>query len=1267
MGTTDSKAQDEKPGKRRHSWIRSLGLIGGLIAILAIPAGGYGLYVVDQLRDVEKQNLRTLAKAAGTVEAIVENLRTNVESLAGDPSFACDFQRRQTRLRLVTPKNCSLVGKLDTAEDTVRIDIESGKDGLQFTVKGDGESPTMTWAIRLDQVLAEIPFGNSMDVLLIADKKGRVVKQHPDPTASPDITNAPANSSDFTGLGSSQRGIRIGDLQQVKSKPEGRNIVSECVTGTLTANVVIVGQGYRMLCQPLVLSHADPEKDGQQEESWVLSGLVEQDRALRDALEVAPFLTVFLFSLFFFGLFLWPVLKILTMSPRERFRFADVYLLLLGSWGALMLATILVVTLDTYGAFKDAAAQSLEKLAQDVEDNLTAELVDIHRQLLAYDRDLDASLVAWLDGPGNYDDLPKPGDPQPHRLPQEFGDRLSLLNMDLPLDEATGKPVYPFFSSLYWIEPCSGQQIAKGAVRQKNTPKVNVSQRAYFQKVQEGKLWQLPGSSVPSDQYYLQTDRSLTTGEFFAALSTISQITQSAETTADTEENAARRSTLERYWGKIPAKIDYKTLRERHGRCGSAPTAVAVMSGQLVSITKPILAPGVGFAILDRDGNVVFHSDERRAKFENLFGEVSEGDRLRAILRSGATSWLDTKYRAHPHQVFARPMEQLPWSVVTFLDDEILRTSFLESLMHSVMLMLNHLLLYFLITLAYLAFWGRSSPVWMWPYLLERAADYRWIGWMLLVVLLSTGLVLHTVNGTNLLLFSLLIPLLPIAVVSIGPMIVRRNPSGRFVRNILALVASVTAIMCLAFSYYQFDQQAQSTAGYVLIAVLIAVWLPGTLSALLWPDRASNGSTSDITAVEHRKSLTAYMTAAVLIWVIIAVLPAYGYSKLAVNDQIGVLVKHENQSAMRQITAREDAIREYYLEVDMKDDYIGERMQLDQRDVYWFQMYGRGENSPDEEGFQPATKPLQSAFPWRKIAEYMPIYNNTSRDMRYLQQTLVAGDRRWLTDGNGLVEFRDGDPGRGSELYLQSRPAMVFPSIGIPTVAAAILTLLVISFWSRYGARQIFFGDIPAQTRGEPHAFSPRRGLYKQVTLEWVSRELAPVRHLEELKDVDDRELVRRFAARKEALDYINPLIKPHYETRFEECSDDEKLVLVQLAQEGAANPKQAQAVRSLLDRGLLFKDPALRIMNQSFALFASSAFDPTETKERESVGDGVNWAQTQKLLFGAIVLLLVFLITTQPAAVESLTKFFTGTAASVAAIVTLANKFSSFRWGGDN
>jgi hypothetical protein len=1478
MGTEKSESKKKKPAKKFRSSTKFLGLIGSLLVILALPVGGYALYVVNQLKEVEAQNLRTLAKAAGAVETLVENFRKNIENLAREPKYACDFQRRQTRLRLVSPGSCDEIddpgyrydpkAKITSEHADLQLSVfltktESGlKTNTVNAVAGEEKSKVtanafMTWTIRFDQVLSDIPFGKGMDVLLIADHVGKVVKQHPDPAARPGDSISPAGSGDFAGRVLTERGVRINDLRQLKPIDDPKELFSELDQGTLIRTVIVAGTGYKMLCQPLVLNGLDVEKGQGELSSWILCGLVEEGRAFREALEVAPFLTVFLFSLFFFGLFLWPIAKILTTSPRERIRFADVYLLLLGTWGALMLATILTVTLDTYGSFKDAAAESLRQLADDIEHNFTNELTELHAQLIAYDLQLDADLTADINrrsaGSDKIDPLVSPK----HFVPAELGNQTGLLNKPLPSDPDSDEPAYPFFSSVFWVEPCSGQQIAKATVRNANTPKVNVSSRDYYRKVQANDLWQLPSKSNARVQtrYYLQTSRSITTGEFFAAVSTPSRIGARPNNTDAHSRESRSPTTLEKFWANafIDSKRNYRFLRERYGRCSDTPIVAAVMSGQLVSMTNPVLAPGVGFALLDVDGNVIFHSDERRAQFENLYEELGDGERLRAILDAGISSELDSNYRARPHQIYARRLDKLPWSVVTFLDDELLRTSFLESLMHGVMLMLGHLLLYFLSTLMFLFVRGRSSPLWMWPYISKRATDYRWLAWMLLVLLCGITILINEFEGAALLWLCVFLPMLPIAVFSFGPAIVHLRNGGHFVRASAVAIPLLLAIISGTAVPEELVWNSMDISSRGLAIVFVALWITGLVLAMKYPlyrltgrnsasvRTASNSETLEepdnpkmVTARDRQASLDAYMLTAILMWVLIALLPAYGYAKLVVTDQLSVLIKYENQSTLRQLVDREAAINEYYLETDLPSKYVDQRRNFQQKDIYRFSMYtadrdasgkdnrpapsiGRikrtvGEPEPDE-----ADKQLQSAFPWRVLAGNMPIYNETSRAMRYYQQSSDA-DRRWTIDGRGSVTFRSKNPGMSTDFALLSRMAFEFPKLGILTLLATVFGLLIIVVWTRYGARRIFFGDIPpgphsfatvdsrtakelleappyqkifalitsprdrrwlvdsgksvnlmtklsdekieklkltssvvcdnfeaayakdpertlkyltklsrsadrkmiilsskglrsilvpddddinanaagstgsddmrADSGHDPErpaaladfvevivaltrnpgmdfyrsSFTPRRGLSRNGDPQWIRREIDAIPDLREVITENEQELSERYGTRREILEYIDQVAEPFYRALWNACTPDEHLVLVQLAQEGVANPKQQQAVRSLLNRGLLLKDPVLHIVNQSFALFASSIYKPKEVESFERSYAGFNWAKAKRILIVTVILVLVFLFTTQPAAVETLTKYLSGAAASVIAIITLANKLGGLK-----
>jgi hypothetical protein len=1515
MGTKPGSKKNtdtNKTARKGRNPLRTIGIAGAVLAIFALPVGGYALYVVNQLKEVEAQNLRTLAQAAGTLEALVANFQTNVESLGGDPGYACEFQARQTRLNLEEPNSCDAIegadefdsgSKITSGDTGLRIELarqgtdkssepeqdfdpastywrlkhdgvsrpegeatlenaglqeksareeadagkdadeDAEKDGEKDAEKDAGESSgwdKMIWSVRFDKVLADMPFGDSMDALLIADDEGRVVEQHPDPAAESDATFSMAGG-DFDKRGLAQRGIRVKAVAHAKTLDDSGLNYEELGHGTSIDTVLVAGTGYKMLCQPLVLNLTETDAEADAHNSWLICGLMEEGRALREALEVAPFLTVFLFSLFFFALFLWPIAKILSMSSRERFRFADVYLLLLGTWGALILVVILSVTIDTYIYVGSELSEGLEQLAADIDENFTGELEAINAQLQAFDRQLNGDLRRLLEGRHDWTDMLTDRWPAPGRDG-------AAATTSLPADSG-----YPFFASIFWVEPCSGQQLAKGAVRKKNTPKVPVRKRAYFQKVQKDDLWEMDCEDCGNGdaRFYLQSDRSITTGEFFAAVSMPSAIT---------ERDESRASPLGNYWQEFGGDADrYAKLRDKYGPCAATPRAVAVMSGQPVSVTNPVLAPGVGFAILDPDGNVVFHSDERRAKFENFFEELGAGDRLAGLLKAGLSSKLQSSYRARPHRIYARPMTQVPLSIVTFMDSEILRTSTLESLMQGSMWMLLHLTLYLFASLVYIFSMGRTSPAWMWPYLSLKANHYQWLAWFLVVLLLGAGLVISTIDGTPLIAFCLALPIIPIIAVIPSPWILQHKLSDAAVRKIVTIGSLVVILASLTAFAVAVARGGGSVAAGVLAAALLLAGVVGPVILRRNETRANNTAVPGASDNEHdadtagvepdgqpaperRAVLDWYITVAVMMWAIIAVLPGYGYTKSAIADQLAVLVKYENLVMTDRLIERNRQVREFYMPIEVSDGLLARRLAETQWDVYRFELFcarnhgtGSDESRTDSEqhcdnDIEIEAAPIDAtpdggsgrivatARLWSDAAFAMPIYNETSRAIRHLQEHDEGSpDARWYELDDGKFIYESERPGESIEVRIKSALPIAGPAPGIITLLSAVLGFLVVVYWCRYGARSLFFGaitptpslaatpdivtvrellrrppharviavvtspadvrrieespgarnldelvlgeveeilpqegpvfltgfedlywrnpdllrarlaevlkslqdrqvviiatsnmrailraddapELPASSQAdtsrdadparqfrdmldgffevqvalqragnyEPHfvAISPRRGLARKTTREWAARELDAVLGLPEIVDASAEELAHRFGTRKEALDYINRKARPFYQALWDTCTQDEHLVLLQLAQEGVANPKQADAVHSLLNRGLLARDPVLRVMNQSFAMFASQAYEPEAVKRMELSVGGVHWAHTRTILFGLLVLLLIFLATTQPAAVENLTKFLTGAIASVAALVTLVNKISGWRLG---
>lgn len=1308
----------------------SLGTWAWILGLLAIPVAGFLLYVHGQLGQVETRNLRNLAKAADAIERLVANAQTSVDNLLNKPDFACQFVERQTRLELVSPARCTRIETLVAARKLRVLLEESGEALLVALVPAAGthetdvhESP-IRFRVRFDRLLGEIPFGRDLDVLLVANQAGRVVGQ---------LAGTPETPA-------GQVSVRIARLAEL-AKPGGEALkLGNILDATSVESVVIAGTGYRLLCQPLVISglrgagtagatkEAAASAPGDQAGRWTLCGLVEKDRSLRDALAVAPHLVVGLISLVVLAMFAWPILKLLSMSRRERFRYADVYFLLVGSWGAIMLATLMLVAWDTHVELRGHMRDALESLAAEVDGHLSSEIRAMQAQLRRYDRDLADRPPAGHAMTGllcDEDDGSGTGYPPAEACGKHrFGDYANIKRRDSGAPAWTEPELYPYLGSAFWILPCSGQQFLKLTVRRENTPPVSVAGRDYFQAVATNRLWPLPPSGEPpgpqsenargsSPGIYIQTFRSITTGEFAAALSLRSIL------------------TLKMLYG-AHTKDEKEQLLASYPDCDGDFRVAAALSGKPASTTHPALAASLGLAIMSADGTVMFHSDERRALFENLYEEIEDSDELAAAVAARSALHLQTSYAARPSQVFLTPMRGLPWFIVTFADSELLRTNNIETLMTGGLYLIVHLGIYFALTVLYVAIRGRATPAWLWPYLSARPSPYRWMSWMLALVLLAAVLGLRTLQGPALVWICLLVPLLPIAALTVSPHVLRLKHGDRWAGRLCAGGATLATLGLAAIYAAAPDPGSLRPFDHLLALTGLGVWLggmaillfPGPAAALgSWlgmrgtgPSRRARRADPGLESGALRgleASRRWHMISAFVIWVLIAMVPAWGYARFAVAEQLRVLMRHENVYLLRGLEARNHAVREYYRGVDVGDALLKARLALTQRDVYWTSIFWRGEGLGPryEQAGQvgladpcPATDPpaserdpsctgfanclLASPGAPQEWLGYLPIYNETSRQMRFLARPRV-GVGRWLPAtmaGNGN-EARGA--ARGRYLYcpsavgpslpglLHSRMPIHAAPLGGATGMGAILILLLLVPWVRYGTLQLFFGNITPDPRepyfrgllaGEKERVQPRgvpgvgRGVHQRAGSRWLEDE--------ELRYWDPDLRARHAAAlqalcgrltRRELLDAAIAHAVTDFRAMWTDCTEDEQLVLLQLAKEGVANPKQAAAVRSLLDKRLLVRDPVLHIMSRSFALFVLQEHRPDLLARLEHEQEGFGWKQARWILLAVVGAIVLFLWTTQPSTVENIIKYLSAAAVGAGALMKLATVADRF------
>jgi hypothetical protein len=142
---------------------------------------------------------------------------------------------------------------------------------------------------------------------------------------------------------------------------------------------------------------------------------------------------------------------------------------------------------------------------------------------------------------------------------------------------------------------------------------------------------------------------------------------------------------------------------------------------------------------------------------------------------------------------------------------------------------------------------------------------------------------------------------------------------------------------------------------------------------------------------------------------------------------------------------------------------------------------------------------------------------------------------------------------------------------------------------------------------------------------------------------------------RDQVLDEIEERTSRFYARVWSTCSNEEKLVLGHVAQQGLANAASRRVVRRLLVRGLLFKDPSLRLMNETFTRFVLSAACQAEVAGLEGEAEPSTWDRLRLPLALGAASAGAFLFITQREVFDSTLTTVAGVTAAVPTVIRLA------------
>ena len=166
------------------------------------------------------------------------------------------------------------------------------------------------------------------------------------------------------------------------------------------------------------------------------------------------------------------------------------------------------------------------------------------------------------------------------------------------------------------------------------------------------------------------------------------------------------------------------------------------------------------------------------------------------------------------------------------------------------------------------------------------------------------------------------------------------------------------------------------------------------------------------------------------------------------------------------------------------------------------------------------------------------------------------------------------------------------------------------------------------------------------------------------LQDIG-REIAKRRDFKKgdpdEIIDEVLVQASTYYKFVWESCLPTEKLTLAHLATDRLLTPNDPDIPR-LVRRGLIVRDPEVRLMNESFRLFvlAESRTDNDVAVTEGQARKGSSWQYLKVALSVTVIGLMVFLFATQRDLYNSTLVALTSIAAGVPTIFNFFNLFQN-------
>ena len=766
---------------------RGLFLPASIALALVVVAGWYYLvWLPSEHRSLDDRNFRLLTTLGEQISAsinIFDKMMDNASDSGVTDHMLGDYLNKVApQLKTVESEDLKVIGEDYGDPPNIAVRADEGTHFLYFAFQRTPKKATTKYAVRtdLDKLIRNLlppadryPF----DVMLVAQSDGTVIFQR----SSPGVAVARVDVlEDESGLSKTGRS----EPSKEKSQPRPGGLLY-----SKFSEVKLAGVLYRLYSQPLQLSlqlivpgkKSAEDKATRQPEQWVLCGLVRAD-AFRSESQSISYTSILWVSVFILlALLTPPFLKLIVSAPAERLRARDV--VVTAVFTCVSAAAVTFILLDLYHWRKDfdeKAEDQMLGLADAIDRNFSDEQKAAFEQLEEFSK--EDKLRAALREARVFSQQRPQFEGDEGACEPKLACRTQILASD---DSAKSVSVYPFLQYASWSDS-KGDQRVKWTTKRHVTPFINLDDPAIVYYPSVKRAFEDPGAGSPNSAPAkgIESQYSTTTGDNITVFWELLDID-----------------------GKpIAGKFDPKNVF-----CASLVT-------RPISVIRPIIPAEFQFAIIEPDGKVIFHSDRTRNLHENFFAETDQNPEVRSRVLMRSRGGLVTKYMGRGHRLYVYPMVRNAnelWTVIIFRDLRVEETMNLEALsLASIMFVLYSLVMVLVLTLAHWTQGRRETRSWLWPDS-RRAGTYR-----RLVAINAVAILLLFVLSELPMQLPLLFcaTFLPAAAIVVNLVVLEGQPGGpscvnaakerwqlSYTATLATLLAAVAVLPCLSFFKVAWD------------------------------------------------------------------------------------------------------------------------------------------------------------------------------------------------------------------------------------------------------------------------------------------------------------------------------------------------------------------------------------------------------------------------------------------------------------------------------